>query len=131
MKLRFKKQVALSDDPNYEISSGEWNSQDLLELVEKIKNADIDSAAAISESKLALNFPTHQEEEMDITINYKITDLDISGDIKYFGYTDEDGNWYIMKLTNAESRYIKGSSDYITNWAGRTGLSYDYFYNIF
>ena len=67
----------------------------------------------------------------DITSKYKITDIDDSGTTKYFGFTDKDGNWFIMSLTTTEARYIKGTSGYTTNWTGRTGLTYDYFYNVF
>ena len=67
----------------------------------------------------------------DPTFKYKVTDLDTSETTKYFGYTDKDGNWYIMQLTSTTGRYIKGSSGYTTSWTGRTGLSYDYFYIIF
>lgn len=67
----------------------------------------------------------------DLTAKYKISDIDDSGTIKYFGFTDSDGNWFILQLTTTQVRYIKGTSGYTTNWTGRTGLSYDYFYNAF
>ena len=56
--------------------------------------------------------------------------------IYYYGFVDIDGNWYIMKedLTGSTAtyRYIKGSSDYPTNWTNRTTLvGWDYFYNTF
>ena len=67
----------------------------------------------------------------DSTIKYKISDIDDSGTTKYFGFTDKDGNWFIMSLTATEARYVKGTSGYTTNWTGRAGLTYDYFYNAF
>ena len=67
----------------------------------------------------------------DPTKHYKITDLDTAGTTKYFGYVDKDGNWYIMKLTDTQGRYIKGVSDYINNWINRATLSYDYFNVVF
>ena len=67
----------------------------------------------------------------DLTIKYKITDIDDAGSTKYFGFTDKDGNWFIMSLTATEARYIKGASAYTTSWTGRAALVYDYFYNIF
>jgi len=60
--------------------------------------------------------------------NYKIADIDDTG---YFGFTNKDGGWYIMKESSGAFRYIKGDSDYATSWTGRVGLSYDYFNNIF
>ncbi len=68
---------------------------------------------------------------IDSLDNYRITDLDTSGATQYFGYTDKDNNWYIMELTSTTARYIKGTTDYATNWTGRAGLSYEYFYNTF
>jgi hypothetical protein len=67
----------------------------------------------------------------DLTAKYKISDIDDSGDPKYFGFTDKDGNWFIMQLTTTQARYIAGTSAYTTNWTARAGLSYDYFYNVF
>lgn len=67
------------------------------------------------------------------TDRYKFTDYDDSGLVQYFGYTDENGGWYIMALDtgNREARYAKGDSDYTTAWTGRSGISYGYFSEIF
>jgi len=67
----------------------------------------------------------------DLTVKYKITDIDDAGSPKYFGFTDKDGNWFIMSLTTTEARYARSTSGYATNWTGRAGLTYDYFYNAF
>ena len=67
----------------------------------------------------------------DLTAKYKITDIDDSGSTKYFGFTDKDGNWFIMQLTATAARYCAGSSGYTTSWTGCAGLTYDYFYNAF
>jgi len=53
-------------------------------------------------------------------------------DINYYGYENRHGEWYIMEEdlspaggTSPNSwRYIKGDSDYATNWTGREALSY-------
>ena len=68
------------------------------------------------------------EENQDPLSKYKITDLDDAG---YYGYTDKDGDWYIMSLIANQARYIKGDSNYTTSWTGRAGLSYNYFNLIF
>lgn len=64
---------------------------------------------------------------------YKVNDIDVDSDPQYFGFTDKDGNWYISKKTESSGafRYAKGTSNYTTNWSGRSLLSYDYFYNVF
>jgi len=67
------------------------------------------------------------------TDRYRFTDYDDSGTVQYFGYTDENGGWYIMALDtgNKEARYAKGDSGYTTAWTGRASLSYGYFSEIF
>lgn len=64
---------------------------------------------------------------------YRIAEQQTSGDPKYFGYTDRLGNWYIMEQNVSEGtfRYVKGSSEFPTNWTNRTELSYNYFHNVF
>ena len=61
---------------------------------------------------------------------YASSDLQ-SGATSYFGFLAVDGSWYIMKKTLTEVRYIKGDTDYTTNWTNRAVLSYDYFNVIF
>ena len=71
----------------------------------------------------------------DPTAKYKITNIDSSGDTKYFGYLDRDGNWYIMKLTATQGLYAKGTSNYLSNWDENGkyigNLEFDYFNNVF
>jgi hypothetical protein len=68
---------------------------------------------------------------------YKVSDVDDqgAGNISYYGYTDVDGNWYILEEDRSVSpntyRYAVGTSDYPTNWTNRAGLSYGYFYDKF
>ena len=62
---------------------------------------------------------------------YKISDIDESGDPAYYGFLDTDGSWYIMEVTATTVRYFAGASDYVTNWTGRGDLEYDYFDAVF
>ena len=64
----------------------------------------------------------------DPTEGYKITDIDSAG---YYGYMRANDTWYIMQGVSGAYRYIKGDSDYATNWSNRIGLAYDYFNIIF
>ncbi|KKK64300.1 hypothetical protein LCGC14_2985600, partial [marine sediment metagenome] len=43
------------------------------------------------------------------------------------------GKWYIVEdnLADGTHRYVKGSSDYTTNWTNKTNLTYGYFYDVF
>lgn len=62
---------------------------------------------------------------------YQISEIDYS-DISYYGFINKNGAWYIMKEDEEGSfRYIKGTTDFPTNWADRTNLSYDYYHTIF
>lgn len=66
---------------------------------------------------------------------YKITDIDDVNPVKYYGFTDVLGGWYILKedlsVTPNTYRYAVGSSDYPNSWTNRATQSYDYFYNKF
>ena len=67
----------------------------------------------------------------DILSPYKISDLDDAGTPKYFGFTDKEGNWFIMQLTQTGARYARGTQNYPANWTARAGLTYDYFHITF
>lgn len=62
------------------------------------------------------------------TYTYIQKDTTSSGTYKYYGYADAntDGGWAIKRITIASNlaEYVKGASDYSTNWTGRAGLSY-------
>lgn len=66
----------------------------------------------------------------DPLASYICSDLDENiGGNSYYGFIDVAGNWYIMRVTAVDIRYVKGSSEYTTNWTGRMSLTYNY-YNI-
>jgi len=71
----------------------------------------------------------------DILAAYQIADKDNDATPNYYGFTNDTGAWYILEetvLAGADTfRYAKGPNDYTTNWTGRGGLSYDYFYTVF
>jgi len=70
---------------------------------------------------------------MQEALSYRISDMDVSSNPRYYGYVDKAGKWMIVKedTTGYTYRYIRGDSDYTTNWTGRALLSYDYYYNTF
>jgi hypothetical protein len=73
---------------------------------------------------------------VDILAGYKNADSDENPTgTSYYGFTDTDGNWYIMKrvVTGATATitYIRGISDYSTNWTGRAALTYATFASTF
>lgn len=51
-----------------------------------------------------------------------------NGTYKYYGYADANtaGAWAIKRVTRSTNlaEFIKGTTDYSTNWTGRAGLSY-------
>ena len=63
---------------------------------------------------------------------YNISEID-DGAVTYYGFTSKTGAWLIMRedTENSSFRYAKGSSDFPSNWSNRTGLKYDYYYNLF
>jgi len=63
---------------------------------------------------------------------YKITEIE-DGSISYYGFTNKEGAWLIMKEdTQASSfRYVRGNTNFTVNWESRENLNYDYYYNLF
>ncbi len=66
---------------------------------------------------------------------YQISDQDVKStdaDINYYGFLNQEGEWYIMEEDTSVGgdddlmawRFIKGGSDYTTNWTAREALSY-------
>ena len=66
----------------------------------------------------------------NILQSYAASDIQ-SGTTSYFGFLRSDGAWYIVQKTSTAIRYIKGASDYTTNWTGRAALSYGHFNAVF
>ena len=65
------------------------------------------------------------------TSGYHISQIDES-DTAYFGFTNNVGQWYIMREeTDHSYRYSQGDRDFTINWASRTALKYGYFENVF
>lgn len=69
---------------------------------------------------------------LDPLAKYKFADLDDDASPNYYGATDVDGAWYILKEDTAAKtlRYATGETDYTTGWTGRVGLSYQYLYEV-
>ena len=67
-----------------------------------------------------------------ITDDYQITEID-EGVVAYYGFTNMDGAWFIMKENSdtGSFRYYKGDKGFSQNWNNRENLKYDYFYKIF
>ena len=59
---------------------------------------------------------------------YILADYEDSSNPIYLGKLNKNGNWYIEKIdqTAKTMRYVKGDSDYPTNWTNRATLTYDY-----
>jgi hypothetical protein len=70
--------------------------------------------------------------ERQPTDGYRISEID-DNYTSYYGFTDKDGAWYIMKEDpdDGSFRYIKGKTSFDNNWASRENLNYDYFHNVF
>jgi hypothetical protein len=66
------------------------------------------------------------------TDGYSISEIE-DDMISYYGFTNKDGAWFIMRVDNETSslRYLKGDTDFPSNWTKRKEFSYDYFHNVF
>lgn len=69
----------------------------------------------------------------DTTEEYKISEIDDSTEVSYYGFVNKDGAWFIMKedLGASTYRYAKGNSEFSENWQSRQDLKYDYYFNLF
>jgi hypothetical protein len=86
----------------------------------KLTGGDINSSADLANT--AESLPTD---------GYRISEIDDS-DITFYGFTNKDGGWFIMKEDIEGSfRYSKGDSDFSGYWARRESLKYDYYHNTF
>jgi len=89
-------------------------------------------------SNIRINPATNEKLDDVITAlntsgGYKISDIDETGAINYFGYVASSGAWYILAYdTSANTfRYIKGDSNYSASWSTHTSLSYGYYDVVF
>lgn len=67
---------------------------------------------------------------------YFLQDRDDAAFPKYYGYTNEVGEWYIIREgSDASVRYaraiISTRGTYAERWNSRTGLDYDYWWSSF
>ena len=67
---------------------------------------------------------------------YKISEIDDAGVVKYYGFVERDGAWYILKedtgATSKTYRYCSGLTDYPTNWGNRAiSLVFGYYNEAF
>lgn len=64
---------------------------------------------------------------------FNVSEVDTAGNIKYYGFLDRNGTWIIMceNTTAGTFRYATGGSGYSANWAGRAGLTYSLFSEVF
>lgn len=60
--------------------------------------------------------------------DYFISDVDESDTgIKFYGYLDIDGSWYIMQDTSGTTYRYASSGIYASNWIDRSGIIYQTF----
>ncbi len=99
--------------------------------------AKINKAMLVSYDKRDINrsnrLPVDTQEPLR---EYRPADQDTNAAVRYYGFVDRFGNWYIRKddttdRANTSFRYARGSSDYATNWTGRADIAYDRFDEVF
>jgi len=64
---------------------------------------------------------------------YRISEIDDSNSLTFYGFTNTQGAWLIMKedASTSSFRYVKGDSAFPSSWDSREDLTYDYYYNVF
>jgi len=67
-------------------------------------------------------------QSQDPLQEYRISDID-DGDPQYYGFLNQDGGWYIMKINAGAVTYAKGDSGY--DFSARVGASYAIFSSTF
>lgn len=71
----------------------------------------------------------------DVVAGYKVYKRDEDSNPRYYGFIDTDGNWYIQRdtLTAAVTvtEYVRGTSDFSTNWDNRATQTYAPFNSVF
>lgn len=78
-----------------------------------------------------------QSKVEDPLAGYQITDQASVGSIKYYGYANNRGGWYIMRESSGAYRYAKGEPMqsggglYTDAWIDKANLSYDYIFEVF
>ena len=66
------------------------------------------------------------------TDGYKISEIDDASSPAYYGFVDKTGAWFVMKEDSSGAyRYVKGNSNFSSNWTNRASLTYGYFDEIF
>ncbi|BCX15082.1 MAG: hypothetical protein KatS3mg088_765 [Patescibacteria group bacterium] len=69
--------------------------------------------------------------EKQPTDGYKISRID-DGTPAYYGFTNKDGEWFIMKEDSSGNyTYAVGSTDFASNWTNRASLSYGEYFEKF
>lgn len=70
-----------------------------------------------------------------IVDTYKVSDTDEPGSPQYYGFLNDEGDWYIMKeVVSGDTKtytYVKGSGAYSTAWTNRAAQTYATFDNVF
>lgn len=65
------------------------------------------------------------------TAGYSISQIDDSVP-SYFGFVNHSGAWFIMRESEDSAfRYVKGDTNFSSNWEKRGGLNYNYFDRVF
>lgn len=126
------------DIPKTDFSKLSTDIKAVTTAVKAIKPAQLDlsplieSTNKVSESVNGLTFPVANFVQ-DPYIQYKAVDEyddGVSTTVKYYGFIEPRGNWYILQVDPSASektyRYAFGDSDYETAWADRASLTYGY-----
>jgi len=86
---------------------------------------------ARTNSKMIMTDTLGNQQLADVLAGYETANIDEASDPAYYGFTDTVGNWFIRKITSGASTFVRGTTNYSTNWTNRVGLSYGTFDSVF
>ena len=135
VQTKFKRQIVLAKGKSHIDAQGhlilvytDGSQEDVGEVrIAPIIRHSGGGGSGITEDKVRELIAT--SANMNPLTGYRIADEDSDGTVRYYGYQNPDGAWYIMRVDDttsiAQYRYANGASDYNAAWAGRAWLVYD------
>ncbi len=95
--------------------------------VENISNLNEQNVLhSVGKKPITANNPLPIFNETNPLDGYMLAGGDDNNQI--YGYINSGGAWYIQKFNNSDKtyKYVKGPSDFISNWNARTTLNYSF-----
>ena len=134
LKEYLKPLQYITNDASKPISVRSSDGKSFVRAIEKANDKMIKVMGNAGGGMTQDEFRSTQRTYEDPLIRYKVANVDDDGTPNYYGYVNITGGWYIMKeiiSVGADTyRYSSGTANFVSNWAGRTVLTYSYLYEV-